>query len=126
MKTATVRSEGLRLPWWSTGDTNAAFGLGFNVLVNVLVLSSLCLTVIPISEHSVFHTILPALGVELVIGNVYYTYLARRLARKEGRDTVTAMPYGPSVPHMFIVTFLIMLPIYLKTHNPVLAWETGM
>ena len=36
------------------------------------------------------------------------------------------MPYGPSVPHMFIVVFLIMLPIYLKTKDPVLAWQSGL
>src|ERR1700746_3533742 len=36
------------------------------------------------------------------------------------------MPYGPSVPHMFIVIFLIMLPIYLKTHDPLLAWQSGL
>jgi AGZA family xanthine/uracil permease-like MFS transporter len=114
------------LPLWSPGETNAFFGLGCNVLVNVLVLSSLCVGVIKIASGDVYGTILPALGIELLIGNVYYTYLARRLARRENRDTVTAMPYGPSVPHMFIVTFLIMLPIYLKTKNPIRAWETGL
>src|SRR5664279_4716927 len=114
------------LPLWSPGETNAFFGLGCNVLVNVLVLSSLCVGVIKIASGDVYGTILPALGIELLIGNVYYTYLARRLARRENRDTVTAMPYGPSVPHMFIVTFLIMLPIYLKTKSEVKAWETGL
>ena len=39
-------------------------------------------------------------------------------ARREGRDDVTALPYGPSVPHMFIVVFLVMLPTYLKTTDP--------
>jgi AGZA family xanthine/uracil permease-like MFS transporter len=116
----------LRLPWWTNGDTNAAFGLGFNVLVNVLVLSSLSIGVIGIASDDVYGTILPALGIELLIGNVYYTILARRLAQREHRDTVTAMPYGPSVPHMFIVTFLIMLPVFLKTKNPIKAWETGL
>jgi hypothetical protein len=105
----------LKLPFWVRGDTNAFFGLGFNILVNVLVLTGLCIGVIHISKHDVYLSILPALGIQLLIGNVYYTYLARRLARKEGRSDVTAMPYGPSVPHMFIVTFLIMLPVYLKT-----------
>ncbi|GAA4883558.1 regulator [Actinomycetospora straminea] len=70
--------------------------------------------------------ILPALGVQLLIGNVYYTYLARRLARKEGRTDVCAMPYGPSVPHMFIVVFVIMLPIYLQTNDPLAAWAAGL
>jgi AGZA family xanthine/uracil permease-like MFS transporter len=36
------------------------------------------------------------------------------------------MPYGPSVPHMFIVTFVIMLPTYLATKDPVRAWEAGL
>ncbi len=69
--------------------------------------------------RNVYGTILPALGIELLIGNVYYTFLARRLARRRTATRVTAMPYGPSVPHMFIVTFLIMLPIYLKTKDPI-------
>ena len=115
-----------RLPLWVSGDTNAFFGLGFNVLVNVLVLTSLCLTVVHIPGREVFGVILPALGIQLLIGNVYYTHLARRLARRENRADVCAMPYGPSVPHMFIVTFVIMLPTYLATRNPLRAWEAGL
>jgi AGZA family xanthine/uracil permease-like MFS transporter len=115
-----------RLPWWVSGDLNAAFGLGFNVLVNVLVLASLCVGVVQIPQGDVFGIILPALGIQLLIGNGYYTFLARRLARREGRSDVCAMPYGPSVPHMFIVTFVIMLPIFLTTKDPIRAWEAGL
>ena len=102
------------LPLWVRGDTNAFSGLGVNVLVNVLTLTSLCIFVVHLSPDDVYGSILPALGIALVLGNVYYTFLARRLARREGRTDVTAMPYGPSVPHMFIVVFIIMLPIYLS------------
>jgi AGZA family xanthine/uracil permease-like MFS transporter len=116
----------LKLPYWVRGDTNAFSGFGVNVLVNVLTLTSLTLFVVHLPERDVFHTILPALGIALVAGNVYYTMLARRLAQREHRSDVTAMPYGPSVPHMFIVVFIIMLPIYLKTKNPILAWEAGV
>jgi AGZA family xanthine/uracil permease-like MFS transporter len=70
--------------------------------------------------------VFPALGIALIVGNVYYTILARRLARREQRTDVTAMPYGPSVPHMFIVVFVIMLPIYLKTNDPIRAWTAGL
>ena len=98
---------------WTRGDLNAFFGLGINMLVNVLVLSGLSHFVVGISSHDVYQVILPALGIELLIGNFFYFHLARKLAAKSGRDDVTAMPYGPSVPHMFIVTFVVMLPTFL-------------
>jgi adenine/guanine/hypoxanthine permease len=116
----------MNLPYWVRGDTNAFFGFGVNVLVNVLTLTGLCVGVLHMGPGNVFGTILPALGIALVFGNVYYTFLARRLARKENRSDVTAMPYGPSVPHMFIVVFVIMLPVYLRTQNPLQAWQAGV
>jgi AGZA family xanthine/uracil permease-like MFS transporter len=114
------------LPLWVRGDTNAFFGFGVNVLVNVLTLTGLCLGVVKLSSGDVFGTILPALGIALVAGNIYYTVLARRLARRENRTDVTALPYGPSVPHMFIVIFVIMLPIYLRTQDSRQAWQAGV
>ena len=114
------------LPFWTRGDLNAFFGLFINMLVNVIVLAGLCLFVVNIAPGDVNGTILPALGIELLVGNLFYFWLARRLAIKEGRTDVCAMPYGPSVPHMFIVTLVIMLPIYLKTKDPIAAWEAGV
>src|SRR4051795_4525112 len=116
----------MTLPLWSRGDLNAFFGLGINMLVNVLVLAGLCVGVVHMAPDDVYQVVLPALGIELLIGNVFYFYLARQLALKERRDTVTAMPYGPSVPHMFIVTLVIMLPTYLATNDPVKAWTAGL
>ncbi|MEV2242042.1 regulator [Micromonospora sp. NPDC049891] len=121
-----TRPSVVSLPYWVRGDTNAFFGFGVNVLVNVLTLTGLCLFVVNLPEREVFGTILPALGIALVAGNIYYTHLARRLARRENRSDVTALPYGPSVPHMFIVIFVIMLPIYLSTGDAVRAWEAGL
>src|ERR671928_1952317 len=105
---------------WVPGDWNAFFGLGPNVLLNVLVLSSLVLFVIKLPNDIVFGRILPALGIALPIGNLYYAYLAYRLAKSERREDVAAMPYGPSVPHYFFVTFVIMLPVLIKSGNPIL------
>ncbi len=111
---------------WVAGDWNGFFGLFTNVVLNVIVLTGLCLGVVKLPGDIVFGHILPALGVALPIGNLFYGYLAWRLARKERRSDVTALPYGPSVPHMFIVVFVVMLPVYLKTGNPVLAWQAGL
>ena len=49
----------------------------------------------------------------LFLSTVYYAWLAYRLAQKTGRTDVCALPSGTSVPHMFVVTFVVMLPILL-------------
>jgi AGZA family xanthine/uracil permease-like MFS transporter len=111
---------------WVPGDLNGFFGLFTNVLLNVIVLTGLCLGVVQLPADTVFGRILPALGIALPLGNLFYAYLAWQLSKKEGRSDVTAMPYGPSVPHMFIVVFLVMLPVYLETKNPMVAWIGGL
>ncbi len=115
-----------KLPLWVPGDWNAFFGLGINSLTNLLVLSGLLLGVIQMPSEIVFGRIVPAVGLMLVISNLYYFFMARRLAYKTGRADITAMPAGPSVPHMFIVVLVIMLPVKIATGDPVLAWEVGL
>ena len=125
MSETETRTE--RIPFWVRGDLNALFGLGTNVMLNVIVLAGLCLFVLEFDADTiVYGSILPALGIALPIGNLWYAYLAYRLARAENRTTVTAMPYGPSVPHMFLVVFVVMLPTLIKTKDPVKAWEAGL
>jgi adenine/guanine/hypoxanthine permease len=121
---AGTNAGGARL--WVAGDLNGFFGLFTNILLNVIVLTGLCLGVVQLPADTVFGRILPALGIALPLGNLFYAYLAWQLAKAEGRGDVTAMPYGPSVPHMFIVVFLIMLPVYLTTKDPILAWQAGL
>lgn len=96
------------------------------MLLNVLVLSGLALFVVGLPNDTVYGRILPALAIALPIGNLYYAYLAYRLAKRTGRDDVAAMPYGPSVPHYFFVTFVIMLPIVLRGGSPAEAWMAGL
>jgi AGZA family xanthine/uracil permease-like MFS transporter len=123
---ATTTTAAGDVRFWVAGDWNGFFGLFTNVLLNVIVLTGLCLGVVQLPADTVFGRILPALGIALPLGNLFYAYLAWQLGRKENRTDVTAMPYGPSVPHMFIVVFLIMLPTYLKTKDPTLAWQAGL
>ena len=128
LRTRSDSVDRFKVPWWTRGDLNAFFGLAFNILVNVLTLTTLLIFVVHLPATRTLGTVLPALGIALIVGNAYYTLLARRLARREQRTDVTAMPYGPSVPHMFIVVFVIMLPIFLRTSDPVRAWagRTGL
>src|SRR5271167_4335556 len=123
--TATAE-PGFKPAIWTSGDWNAFFGFGTNILVNVLVLTGLLRFVLNMPDALVFGRILPALGLMLFLSTVYYAWLAYRLAEKTGRSDVTALPSGTSVPHMFVVTFVVMLPIMIATKDPVQAWEAGL
>src|ERR1700684_37156 len=124
--TTAASTAGFRPRIWTTGDFNAFFGFGTNILVNMLVLTGLLRFVIIMPDSIVFGRILPALGLMLCLSTFYYAFLAYRLAVKTGRNDVCALPSGVSVPHMFIVTFVIMLPIALKTNDPIKGWEAGL
>jgi adenine/guanine/hypoxanthine permease len=108
------------------GDWNALFGFGTNILVNVLVLTGLLKFVIGMPGDVLFGRILPALGLMLCLSTCYYAFLAYKLAKSTGRTDVCALPSGVSVPHMFVVTFVIMLPIKIATGDPMAAWGAGL
>lgn len=111
---------------WVPGDWNAFFGFGTNILVNMLVLTGLLRFVLGLPDELVFKRILPATGLMLLLSTTYYAWLAYRMAGKTGRDDVCALPSGVSVPHMFVVVFVIMLPISLQTGDPIKGWEAGL
>jgi AGZA family xanthine/uracil permease-like MFS transporter len=123
---STTTEEKFKVRWWVKGDWNGLFGLGTNVLLNVIVLTGLVLFVVQLPDDVVYARILPALGIALPLGNIWYAILATRLARRERRSDVTALPYGPSVPHMFIVVFVVMLPVLIQSGDPLKAWRAGL
>ena len=129
MSTGTIGTAGtstFKPALWTPGDWNALFGFGTNILVNMLVLTGLLRFVLKMPDLLVFGRILPALGLMMCLSTFYYAYLAYKLAQRTGRSDVCALPSGVSVPHMFIVTFVIMLPITLRTGDPIKGWSAGL
>jgi AGZA family xanthine/uracil permease-like MFS transporter len=124
--TATTTAPAKRPALWTPGDWNAFFGFGTNILVNLIVLTGLLRFVVKMPDELVFGRILPATGLMLCLSTMYYARLAYQLAKKTGRSDVCALPSGISVPHMFVVTFVIMLPIATKTGDPIKGWEAGL
>ncbi|MGY4373747.1 hypothetical protein ACVWZ3_001386 [Bradyrhizobium sp. i1.3.6] len=52
---------------WTSGDWNAFFGFGTNILVNMLVLTGLLRFVLKMPDSLVFGRILPALGLMMCL-----------------------------------------------------------
>lgn len=121
-----MNTDAAHIKVWKGGDWNAFFGFGTNILVNMLVLTSLLRYVVKMPDALIFGRILPATGLMLLLSTSYYAWLAYRLAVKEGRNTVCALPSGIGVGHMFIVVFVIMMPIMNKTGDAIKAWEAGL
>ena len=73
-----------KLPLWTRGDTNAFFGLGFNILVNVLTLTTLMIGVVKLPADDVLGTVLP---------------VAELVARAKAVGALTVLDACQSVPH---------------------------
>lgn len=110
---------------WTRGDLDGFFGLFTNSLANTLAATFVIIVALG-DEGLVFGKIVPAMVMSLAFGNIYFAWMAWRLGKREGRGDVTAVPYGLSVPHYFIVTFGVMLPIVATGGSVEFAWAIGM
>jgi len=123
--------------WARRGDINAFFGLMLdNVAVMILLVT---LVARPNSDQHftrdfVLTQMIPGTALGVVVGDLIYTWMAFRLARRQKRDDVTAMPLGLDTPSVFAVGPLVLLPALefgMKTRGlnheqaMVFAWHVG-
>jgi AGZA family xanthine/uracil permease-like MFS transporter len=111
--------------WFTSGDLDGFFGLFFSGFPDLLLIVGLA-PVCGFPLSFVASRILPGAAISVLAGNLFYAWQARRLARREGRSDVTAIPFGINTPTIFAYVFLVMGPIYLRTHDPNLAWHAGI
>lgn len=116
----------------SRGDLDGFFAIALDNLVQLILIPALCVGVVGMAPAMVYGRILPGIAVSYLAGNVYYAWQARRLARREGRADVCAMPFGLNTPTMIAYVFLVMLParqIALAQGSPdpdAASWHAGL
>ncbi len=120
-------------PLFVRRDLDGFFGLFIDNLVQLLVIAQLTAAVCGFPPELIYGRILPAAAVSIILGNVYYALHARAVARREGREDVTALPYGINTPSVFAYIFFIMAPIYAAHREELgperaatLAWQVGL
>lgn len=129
---APVRSGPLR--WFVAGDFNGFFGL---VVDNLSILGFIAMALVGIFQFPadvVFGRMFPGTAFGVLVGNVLYTWMARRLATRTGRDDVTAMPLGLDAPTSIGMALLVLGPAFiafkaqgLAPHDAAIAtWQLGM
>lgn len=114
------------------GDWNGFWALLADNVANLVIAAGVCKGLFHMPDELVFGRILPGLGVSLVAGLSFYAYQGYKLSQKEGRDDVTALPYGISTPVLFVYLFGVLAPLYFGwlpeygEQAAVMAWQAGV
>ena len=119
--------------WAAPGDVNAFFGLILDNVVNLAILAGILVGAFGFPADVVYTKMFPGTALGVMIGDLAYTWLAFRLAKRTGRSDVTAMPLGLDSPSTIGMAFAVLGPAFVaaKTRMPeadaaILAWQVGM
>ncbi len=114
------------------GDVDGFCAIALDNIVQLLLIPPMCLGVLGFRPALVYGRILPGVAVSYLVGNLFYAWQAHRLARREGRDDVCAIPFGLNTPTLIAYIFLVMAParqiaIAHGAADPdVVAWRIGL
>ena len=122
---ATAPTTSPALSWFTPGDVDGFLGLFFSGLPDLLLIAALS-AVCGLPQSLMVGRILPGIAISILLGNLFYSWQAWSLAKRTGRNDVTAIPFGVNAPTIFAYIFLIMEPVYTRTHDANLTWKVGV
>ena len=131
---ATAVSHPPRPCWFALGDINGFFGLMVDNLAVMGFLAAVLIGVYKMPPDVVFGRMFPGTALGVLVGDLLYTAMAVRLARRSGRDDITAMPLGIDTPTTIGLAFLVIGPAFVafKQHGldehaaAIATWQLGM
>jgi AGZA family xanthine/uracil permease-like MFS transporter len=119
--------------WFAAGDLNGFFGL---MVDNVAVMGFLAMILVSVGfpAELVFTRMFPGTALGVMFGDLVYTWMAFRLAKKTGRSDVTAMPLGLDTPSTIGIAVTVLLPAFFQFKQDGMtpeqaalnAWYVGM
>ncbi len=107
------------------GDANAFFGLVLDNMTQLVILSGILIGVFGFPVDLVLERIVPGSAVGVLVGNLAYSVMAIRLARRTGRNDVTAMPIGIDTVSLFGFSFGLIGPAYRVLRDADQAWHVA-
>ena len=117
---------------FTRGDADGFCAIALDNIVQLLLVPALCLHVVGLPPSLVYGRILPGIAVSYLVGNLFYAWQAHRLAKKENRTDVCALPFGLNTPTFIAYVFLVMLPAKQiaiaqgAPHPDEVAWQAGL
>lgn len=123
-----------RYRWFAVGDVNGFFGLMFDNLTVLSFLAGILILAFGFPAEIVYTRMFPGTALGVLFGDLLYTYMAFRLARKTGNSEVTAMPLGLDTPSTIGIALVVLGPCFLAMKSKGMAeheaammtWYVGM
>jgi AGZA family xanthine/uracil permease-like MFS transporter len=120
--------------WLVAGDVNGFFGLMFDNLTVLSFLAGILVFGFGYPADIVYGRMFPGTAFGVLFGDLVYTAMAFRLARRTGRTDVTAMPLGLDTPSTIGLALVVLGPAFasLKASGvaereaALMTWYIGM
>jgi AGZA family xanthine/uracil permease-like MFS transporter len=120
--------------WFALGDLNGFFGLMFDNLTVLSFLAGTLILVFKFPADIVYTKMFPGTAFGVLVGDLVYTWMAFRLARRTGRSTVTAMPLGLDTPSTIGMALVVLGPAFIglkaegfsERDAAMMTWYIGM
>ncbi|MEW6277507.1 MAG: hypothetical protein AB1758_02710 [Candidatus Eremiobacterota bacterium] len=111
--------------WFSPGDFNGFFGLMFDNLTVLSFLSGILILFFQYPADIVYKKMFPGTAFGVLFGDMVYTWMAFRLARRTNNPNVTAMPLGLDTPSTIGVAFTVLGPCFVAMKDAGMSPETA-
>jgi len=120
--------------WFVVGDLNGFFGLMFDNMTVLSFLAGILIFVFKYPADIVFTRMFPGTAFGVMFGDLAYTWMAVKLAKRTGRDDVTAMPLGLDTPSTIGIALALLGPCFLamkakgmdERSAAMMTWYVGM
>ncbi|HET7331546.1 hypothetical protein [Dyella sp.] len=130
----TVPQTTRNIPLFVSADFNGFLGLLVDNLSVMAFLATALIGIFGFPADLVYTRMFPGTTLGILLGNLAYTVMARRVARRTGKTDTTAMPLGVDAPTTIGLALLVLGPAFLSykqagmdEHAAAIAtWQLGM
>jgi AGZA family xanthine/uracil permease-like MFS transporter len=129
-----MSEEPRRYEWFKVGDINGFFGLMFDNVTVLSFLAGILVFAFQYPADIVYERMFPGTAFGVLFGDLVYTWMAFRLARRTGNPRVTAMPLGLDTPSTIGIALAVLGPAFVslkaggmpEREAALMTWYIGM
>ena len=123
-----------RYQWARAGDVNAFFGLMLDNIAGMVLMVSMLFFTFGFPVDFALRYMIPGTAIGVLVGDLLFFWLAFRLAKRENRTDVTAMPLGLDTPSTLGMVLFVIGPAFAgqladgasEFDAALHAWHVGM